>query len=222
MPRTKLRLLATHALGGSRKKLNETENVMDLQTVQLIVIPLVLGMLTLFVTWLHNSASISHQRTLRLRELVQSGSWRTVHPMVLVLDVREAFGIRVNLDARALRLALEYQDKAFSALKDYLSCRDFVHVAEDGRSFRRSKIPGAVQNYGNWSTYVPLIALFVYWLLMGLSSYLYKSGHTEALWLMPIAALSILAGIGIARNLRAANRLLKLPPIADVENESDR
>lgn len=195
---------------------------MDLQTVQLIVIPLVLGVLTLCVTWLHNSASISHQRTQRLRDLVQSGEWRTVHPMVLVLDVREAFGIRGNLDTRALRLALEYQDKAFSALKDYLSSRDFVHVAEDGRSFRRSKVPGAVQNYGNWPTYVPLIALLVYWMLMVLSSYLYKLGTTEALWLMPIAALSILAGIGVARGLRAANSLLKLPPITDVENESDR
>lgn len=195
---------------------------MDLQTVQFIVIPLVLGVLTLSVTWLHNSASISHQRTQRLRELVQSGAWRTVHPMVLVLDVREAFGIRGNLDTRALRLALEYQDKAFSALKDYLSSRDFVHVAEDGQSFRRSEIPGAVQSYDNWPTYVPLIALLVYWLLMALSSYLYKSGNPEALWLMPIAALSIFAGIGIARSLRAANRLLKLPPITDVENESDR
>ncbi|MBD8146968.1 hypothetical protein IFT37_01990 [Pseudomonas fluorescens] len=195
---------------------------MDLQTVQLIVIPLVLGVLTLCVTWLHNSASISHQRTQRLRDLVQSGEWRTVHPMVLVLDVREAFGIRGNLDTRALRLALEYQDKAFSALKDYLSSRDFVHVAEDGRSFRRSKVPGAVQNYGNWPMYVPLIALLIYWILMALASYLYKLGTTEALWLMPIAAVFILAGIGVARGLRAANSLLKLPPIADVENESDR
>lgn len=191
---------------------------MDLQVLQLIVLPLILGGLTQIVTWLYYSASISHQRTQRLRELVKSKSWRTVHPMVLILDVREAFGFRGDLDARALRLALEYQDNAFSALKDYLSCRGFVHVSDDGRSFQRSKKPGAVQSYGNWPIYIPLIAMLMYTLLVALSSYLYHSGHPQALWLIAIAALPILIGIGVARSLLVANRLLKLPPISGVEN----
>ncbi|MCH5571747.1 hypothetical protein [Pseudomonas syringae] len=101
---------------------------MNIQLWQAIVVPLIIAFLTLSITWVNNSASISHQRTQRLRELVHSGSWSTVHPMVLVMDLREAFGVRSNLDARAIRLALDYQDGAFSALKGYLSARDFVYV----------------------------------------------------------------------------------------------
>lgn len=43
---------------------------MDIQVWQAIVVPLAIAFLTLVVTWSNNSASLSHQRTQRLRELV--------------------------------------------------------------------------------------------------------------------------------------------------------
>lgn len=191
---------------------------MDIQLWQAIVVPLIIAFLTLSITWINNSASISHQRTQRLRELVHSGAWRTVHPMVLVMDVREAFGIRSNLDARALRLALDYQDGAFSALKDYLSAREFVHVSEDQRCFQRSRKPGAVQSYGLWSVYVSLIALLIYFLLVAMSAHLSKIGYAQAFLLLPIAFLCPLVGIRLATSLHTANRLMKLPPVTIINH----
>ncbi len=188
--------------------------ILDIKFWQAIIVPLLIAFLTLSVTWINNSASISHQRTQRLRELVHSGAWRTVHPMVLVMDVREAFGIRSSLDVRALRLALGYQEIAFSTLKNYLSAREFVHVSQDGSSFKRSKKNGAVQSYGLWPVYIPFISLLIYFLLIVLVASLSKNGHDEASVLIPFALMCPVIGVKLAANLSAANRLLKLSPIS--------
>lgn len=167
---------------------------------------------TLYVTWRHNTASISHQRTQRLRDLVHSGEWRKAHPLVLVMDVREAFNMRINLDARALRLALGYQDHAYAALKDYLVARDFVHISEDGRRFQRMAQGNNAKTYGNLPLYVILIGLGVYTAFMALHFYLGGLGQPEA-WLAFLpAVLCLLLSMKLTFSLSAANRLFKLSP----------
>lgn len=182
------------------------------------VFALVIAATTLYVTWRHNTASISHQRTQRLRDLVHSGAWRTVHPMVLVMDVREAFNMRVNLDPRALRLALDYQDHAFAALKDYLSARDFVRVSEDGRRFQRMAGGDSDRTYGNWPNYVALIGLAVYAALMSLHFYLGGPAQPDALFALLSAIACLLISMMLAFSLNTANRLFKLPPVAEAQN----
>ncbi|KMT52732.1 hypothetical protein [Pseudomonas fildesensis] len=191
---------------------------MDTQLLAAVIVPLVITFFTLIVTWLHNSASISHQRTQRLMELVQSGAWRTTHPLVLVMSVREAFGLRVNLDARALRLALEYEDQAFEALQGYLKNREFIRVSDDGLRFQGAKVFGSRRSYKGWPTRVYAIGLTLYATLLFTSSYLVNvSGYPSAIWLSVLAGLLLLACIGVARSLNRAERLLKLPPIGTAQ-----
>lgn len=191
---------------------------MDIKIWQAVIVPLFIACMTLSITWIHNSASISHQRTQRLRELVQSGAWRTAHSFVLIMDVREAFGIRSSLDARALRLALAHQDNAFKALKYYLSARDFVHISEDGYRFLRSKSAKSSQIYGSWIIWTPIISLTLYTALISLSAHFIKIGYTEAYYLLPIAVLCPFIGIKLATGFHAADLLMKLP-ITTIENQ---
>lgn len=185
---------------------------MDFKVWQLIL-PLVIALLTLFLTWRHNSASISHQRTQRLRDLVQSGSWRTVHPMVLVMDVREAFNKRVNLDPRALRLALDCQDHAFAALRHYLIARSFVNISEDGLRFQRMKHGNDGRTYGHWPIYVALFGLVPYSGLMATFFYLAEQGRVEAGFAIIGAILALLSTTWLAFGMNTANRLFKLSPV---------
>jgi len=191
---------------------------MEFQVWQAIVVPLVIALLTLFVNWRHNTASISHQRTQRLRDLVRSGEWRTVHPMVLVMDVREAFNQRVNLDPRALRLVLNYQDHAFEALRHYLRARKFVFVAEDGRRFQRVGLGICEKNYGHWPIYVALFGLLLYTGLMVNFFYLADQKRLEAMFSLLGAVLGLSLSTWLAFDMNTANRLLKLPPIEDLQD----
>ncbi|WP_339546743.1 hypothetical protein [Pseudomonas sp. RA_35y_Pfl2_P32] len=188
---------------------------MEFQVWQAIVVPLVIALLTLFVNWRHNTASISHQRTQRLRDLVRSGEWRTVHPMVLVMDVREAFNQRINLDPRALRLVLNYQDHAFEALRHYLRARNFVFVSEDGRRFQRSGRGSSEKNYGHWPIYVALSGLLLYTGLMVSFFYLVDQQRFEAIYLLLGAVLGLSLSTWAAFGMNTANRLLKMPPVED-------
>lgn len=175
---------------------------------------LVLAAATLYVTWRHTTASISHQRTQRLRDLVHSGEWRKVHPMVLVMDVREAFNRRGSLDPRALRLALDYQDLAFAALKDYLGAQGFVHISEDGHRFQRMAHGNSDKTYGNGSIYVLVIGLVVYSALMALHFYLGGLAQPQA-WVVFLSAIfCLLLAMRVALGMNAANRLFKLPAVA--------
>lgn len=177
-------------------------------------IVLVLTASTLYVTWRHNTASTSHQRTQRLRDLVQSGEWRKVHPMVLVMDVREAFSKRGRLDPRALRLALEYQNLAFAALNDYLGARSFVHVSEDGHRFQRMRQGNSGKTFGHLPIWALLIGLVVYAVLMTLHFYLGGLAQPSA-WVAFLLAVFILAfAMRVFFGMSAANRLFKLPPVA--------
>lgn len=83
-----------------RLSIRSRELCMTIQIWQAVIGPLLMTLLTLVFNGWHSSASISHQRTQRLRDLIYSGAWRTVHPMGLVMDVREAFGIQVALDRK--------------------------------------------------------------------------------------------------------------------------
>ncbi|MCP1463297.1 hypothetical protein [Pseudomonas sp. S3E17] len=186
---------------------------MDFQVWQAVVVPLAIALLTLFVTWRHNTASISHQRTQRLRDLVHSGSWRTVHPMVLVMDVREAFSQRINLDPRALRLALDYQDHAFAALRYYLVARIFVNISEDGRRFQRMAHGNSEKTYGHWPIYIALSGLVPYSALMITFFYLADQGRFEAVFAILGAILGLLFTTWLAFGMNTANRLFKLRPV---------
>jgi len=186
---------------------------MDLQVWQAIVVPLVIAFLTLLVTWLNNSASLSHQRTQRLRELLLSGSWNKVHPMVLVLDVREAFGMRISLDPRALRLALAYQDSAFVVLRDYLAAREFVRVSEDGSRFQRTARANDDRNYRFWPAFAALIGLVLYTVLLLVYGYLSKHESVNAWLLLPISFMSFFVAFKVSVGLSTANRLFKLGPV---------
>lgn len=186
---------------------------MELQIWQ-AALALVIAAATLYVTWRHTTASISHQRTQRLRDLVHSGEWRKVHSMVLVMDVREAFSKRGSLDPCALRLALNYQDKAFVALNDYLGARSFVHISEDGRRFQRMAQGNSDKTWGHWPIYVLLIGLVLYAVLMSLHFYLGGLAQPSAWGAFLIAVFSLVISIRMFLGMSAADRLFKLPPIA--------
>ncbi|AZF53210.1 hypothetical protein C4J85_2725 [Pseudomonas sp. R4-34-07] len=186
---------------------------MEFQVWQAIVVPLAIAFLTLLGTWLTNSASLSHQRTQRLRELLISGAWNKVHPMVLVLDVREAFGMRINLDPRALRLALAYQDRAFVVLRDYLSAREFVRVCEDGSRFQRTARANDDRNYRFWPALAALIGLILYTVLLLVYGYLSRHESVNAWLLLPISFMSFFVAVKVSVGLSAANRLFKLGPV---------
>lgn len=188
---------------------------MEFQVWQAIVVPLVIALLTLFVNWRHNTASISHQRTQRLRDLVRSGEWRTVHPMVLVMDVREAFNQRINLDPRALRLVLNYQDHAFEALRHYLRARSFVFVSEDGRRFQRAASGHREKSYGHWPIYIALLGLLLYTGLMVNFFYLADQKRLEAIYPLIGAVVGLSLSTWVAFGMNTANRLLKLPPVEE-------
>ncbi|CRM99030.1 MULTISPECIES: hypothetical protein [Pseudomonas] len=185
---------------------------MDFQVWQAVVVPLVIGLLTLLVTWRHNTASISHQRTQRLRDLVHSGEWRTVHPMVLVMDVREAFNKRIDLDPRALRLAIDYEDHAFTAMRHYLTAPKFVRISEDGRRFQRMAHGNVDSTYGDAPIYVALVGLLVYTALMVSFFYLQDHGVSGAVVALLSAILFLLATTWAAFGMSTANRLFKLRP----------
>ncbi len=157
-------------------------------------------------------ASISHQRTQRLRDLVHSGEWRTVHPMVLVMDVREAFNKRINLDPRALRLALDYDDHAFAAMRHYLAAREFVRISEDGQRFQRMAHGNVDNTYGNFPIYVALVGLLVYTALMVAFFYLEAQGVSAAGFALISAILFMLTATWVAFGMSTANRLFKLRP----------
>lgn len=193
---------------------------MEFQVWQAIVVPLVIAFLTLSVTWLNNSASLSHQRTQRLRELLLSGSWNKVHPMVLVLDVREAFGMRISLDPRALRLALAYQDSAFVVLRDYLAAREFVRVSEDGSRFQRTARANDDRNYRFWPALAALIGLALYTVLLLVYGYLSKHESVNAWLLLPISFVSFFVAFKVSVGLSTANRLFKLGPVSGREGAS--
>ena len=185
---------------------------MTIQLWQAVIGPLVITLLTLVFNGWHSSASISHQRTQRLRDLIYSGAWRTVHPMVLVMDVREAFGIQVALDPKGLRLALKHSDGAYAVLRDYLAARDFVTVCDDEMSFTR-RVPVATRkDYGHWPVYVVAIGLVTYVLLIWLYAYLAMHGDAYAWVVLPIIVVCLLIAVKVAMSLRNANRLLRLPP----------
>ena len=186
---------------------------MDIQVWQAIVVPLAIAFLTLVVTWSNNSASLSHQRTQRLRELVLTGAWNKVHPMVLVLDVREAFGMRINLDARALRLALSYQDSAFGVLRDYLAAREFVRVSEDGSRFQRTARANDDRNYRFWPAIAAVSGLVLYTGLILLYAHLAKHETASAWLILPISFMCFFVAFKVSIGLSTANRLFKLGPV---------
>lgn len=181
---------------------------------QYVIIPLVTVLLTAAMNWLANHHVIRRQRNDRLCALLQSGQIEQVHPLVIKMAVDEAYGVRVPVDANALRFALQRQADGEKVLRAFLSARDLVRFNPKTRRFEDAR-RGAhlLSSFRRWQWMAfagGILSYFFSLILMGLS---HNEGNAVGVILsFLISLLFIPAGIIMSIVFGNAQALIDLQP----------